>query len=183
MEERNIFAQKKAPFKCPEIVTLLRKEDFPALEAELAKGWDINEEVRVHEHYSQTPFDFALSNRKKKLLEFLVDKGAHIYETALIDVCMSEKSDPELVKWLIKQGADVNANSHITILQAAIYSKNEEIAFLLIENGYRLTSDGITLRMVASEGMYKLADYLIAHGSDVNYCELNMVYPYNASSL
>ena len=48
MEERNIFDQKKAPFKCPEIVTLLRKEDFPALEAELAKGWDINEEVRVH---------------------------------------------------------------------------------------------------------------------------------------
>ena len=75
MEERNIFAQKKAPFKCPEIVTLLREEDFPALEAELAKGWDINQEVRVHERYSQTPFDFALSNRKKKLLEFLVDKG------------------------------------------------------------------------------------------------------------
>ena len=37
--------------------------------------------------------------------------------------------------------------------------------------------------MVASEGMYKLADYLIAHGSDVNYCEPNMVYPYNASPL
>ena len=41
MEERNIFAQKKAPFKCPEIVTLLRKEDFPALEAELAKGLNL----------------------------------------------------------------------------------------------------------------------------------------------
>ena len=183
MEERNIFAQKKAPFKCPEIVTLLRKEDFPALEAELAKGWDINQAVRVHERYSQTPFDFALSNRKKKLLEFLVDKGGHIYETALIDVCMSEKSDPELVKWLIKQGADVNARTHLTALQAAIYSKNEEIAFLLIENGFKLTPDGTTLRKVASEGMYKLADYLIAHGFDVNYSEPDMVYPYNASPL
>ena len=47
MEERNIFAQKKAPFKCPEIVTFLREENFSALEAELAKGWDINQEVRV----------------------------------------------------------------------------------------------------------------------------------------
>ena len=46
MEERNIFAQKKAPFKCPEIVTLLREENFSALEAELTKGWDINQEVR-----------------------------------------------------------------------------------------------------------------------------------------
>ena len=177
MEERNIFAQKKAPFKCPEIVTLLRKEDFPALEAELAKGWDIIQEVRVHERYSQTPFDFALSNRKKKLLEFLVDKGAHINKTALINVCMSENSDPELVKWLIKQGADVNARTHLTTLQATIYSKNEEIAFLLIENGFKLTPDGTTLRKVASEGMYKLADYLIAHGFGVNYCEPDMVYP------
>ena len=46
MEERNIFAPKKEPFKCPEIVTLLREENFSALEAELAKGWDINQEVR-----------------------------------------------------------------------------------------------------------------------------------------
>ena len=183
MEERNIFAQKKAPFKCPEIVTLLRKEDFPALEAELAKGWDINQEVRVHERYSQTPFDFALSSRKKKLLEFLVDKGAHIYETALIGVCNSGNSDPELVKWLIKQGADVNANSHITVFQAAIYGGCEEIAFILLDNGYRLTPDGTTLRHAAEAGFTRLCEYLIAHGFDVNYCEPDMVYPYNASPL
>ena len=120
MEERNIFAQKKAPFKRPEIVAFLQEENFSALEAELAKGWDINQEVRVHERYSQTPFDFALSSRKKKLLEFLVDKGAHIYETALIDVCMSEKSDPELVKWLIKQGAEGFL---------VWYPKNKKLAF------------------------------------------------------
>ena len=183
MEERNIFAPKKTPFKRPELVDFIAEGNLPALEAELAKGWDINQEIRVHERYSQTPFDFALSNRKKKLLEFLVDKGAHIYETALIDVCMSEKSDPELVKWLIEQGADVNAGTHITPLQAAIYGGSEEIAFLLLENGCRLTPDGTTLRHAAEAGFTRLCEYLIANGFDVNYCEPDMVYPYNASPL
>ncbi|MDO4880644.1 MAG: ankyrin repeat domain-containing protein [Capnocytophaga sp.] len=183
MEERNIFAPKKEPFKLPEIVTLLREENLPALEAELAKGWDINKPVPVHIRYSQTPFEFALHSRKKKLMQFLVDKGAHIVKTDLINVCMSNNSDPELVKWLIDHGADVNARTHLTALQAAIYGKNEEIAFLLFENGYHLTPDGVTLRQAASAGLTQLCEYLIAHGFDVNHCEPDMVYPYNSSPL
>ena len=104
----------------------MRKEDFSDLEAELAKGWDINQEVRVHKRYSQTPFDFALSSRKKKLLEFLVDKGAHINKIAIIDVCNSGNSDPELIKWLIKQGAEGFL---------VWYPKNKKLAFADYEHG------------------------------------------------
>ena len=126
MEERNIFAPKKAPFKRPELVDFIAEGNLPALEAELTKGWDIHKKLPVEESYSQTPFDFALSNRKKKLLEFLVDKGAHINKTALINVCMSENSDPELIKWLIKQGAEGFL---------VWYPKNKKLAFADYEHG------------------------------------------------
>ena len=42
MEERNIFTQKKAPFKYPEILTLLRKENFSAF-VEFAPLSDVKE--------------------------------------------------------------------------------------------------------------------------------------------
>lgn len=45
MEERNIFAQKKALFKRPELVDFIAEGNLPALEAELAKGWDIHKKL------------------------------------------------------------------------------------------------------------------------------------------
>ena len=182
MEEKNIFAAKKEPFKRPELVDFILEGNLPALEAELAKGWDIHKKLPIKETYSQTPFEIALYNHQNKVLRFLIEKGIKISKELFVNVCRYS-NDPSLVKQLIDRGADVNASTHITPLEAAVYGKNEEIAFLLIENGFKLTPDGSTLRMVASKGMYKLADYLIAHGFDVNYSEPDMVYPYNASPL
>ena len=135
MEERNIFAPKKTPFKRPELVDFIAEGNLPALEAELAKGWDIHKKLPVEETYSQAPFEIALYHEQ------------------------------------------------IPPLQAAIYGGSEEIAFLLLENGCRLTPDGTTLRHAAEAGFTHLCEYLIAHGFDVNYCEPDMVYPYNASPL
>ena len=182
MEERNIFAQKKAPFKHPELVDFIAEGNLPALEAELAKGWDIHKKLPVEETYSQAPFEIALYHEQKEVLNFLIDKGLKITKELFINAC-EYSEDPALVKRLIERGADVNASTHITPLQAAIYGGSEEIAFILLENGYRLTPDGTTLRHAAEAGFTHLCEYLIAHGFDVNYSEPDMVYPYNASPL
>ena len=182
MEEKNIFAQKKAPFKCPELVDFIAEGNLPALEAELAKGWDIHKKLLVEETLSETPFEIALYNNQKEVLNFLIDKGLKITKDLFINVC-EYSNDPALVKRFIECGADVNASTHITPLQAAIYGESEEIAFILLENGYRLTPDGTTLRHAAEAGFTRLCEYLISHGFDVNYCEPDMVYPYNALPL
>ena len=182
MEERNIFAQKKAPFKRPELVDFIAEGNLPALEAELAKGWDIHKKLPVEETYSQAPFEIALYHEQKDVLNFLIDKGLKITKELFMNAC-EYSEDPALVKRLIELGADVNAYTHITPLQAAIYGESEEIAFILLENGYRLTPDGTTLRHAAEAGFTHLCEYLIAHGFDVNYSEPDMVYPYNASPL
>lgn len=93
----------------------------------------------------QTPLQIAFYNDKKDALYFLLDKGAKITNELFIDAC-EYGDDPTLVKRLIELGADVNARTHISSLQAAIYGKNEEIALLLIENGFSLVPDGATPR-------------------------------------
>lgn len=122
----------------------------------------------------QTPLQIAFYNDKKDALYFLLDKGAKITNELFIEAC-EYGDDPILVKRLIELGADVNARTHISSLQAAIYGKNEEIVLLLIENGFSLVPDGTTLRNAAMEGLCKLIERLVERGFDVNYCEPDTV--------
>ena len=163
------------------ITELILSENLTALKALLAKGWDVNEKLPAEDGL-QTPLQIAFYNDKKDALYFLLDEGAKITNELFIEAC-EYGDDPSLVKRLIELGADVNASTHISSLKAAIYGKNEEIALLLIENGFRLIPDGTTLREAAMEGLGKLIERLIQCGFDVNYCEPDTVYPYNASAL
>ena len=136
------------------ITELILSENLAALKALLTKGWDINENLPTLDGL-QTPLQIAFYNDKKDALYFLLDEGAKITNELFSEAC-EYGDDPVLVERLIKCGADVNAHAHISSLKAAIYGKNEEIALLLIENGFRLIPDGTTLREAAMEGLGKL---------------------------
>lgn len=73
----------------------------------------------------QTPLQIAFYNDKKDALYFLLDKDAKITNELFIEAC-EYGDDPALVKRLIELGADVNAHTHISSLQAAIYGKTKK---------------------------------------------------------
>jgi uncharacterized protein len=83
---------------------------------------------------------------------------------------------PEVVKALLKAGADVNAASHesmkVTPLASAAASKQTELARLLIEHGAnvnaRAASGHIPLHEASANGNVELVKLLIENGADVN---------------
>ncbi len=83
---------------------------------------------------------------------------------------------PEVVKALLKAGADVNAASResmkVTPLASAAAAKQTEIARLLIEHGAnvnaRAAGGHIPLHEAAADGNVELVKLLIENGVDVN---------------
>ncbi len=104
---------------------------------------------------------------------FSIDQAATRTGETLLSV-ETLYTNVNLVKWLIKQGANVNVKNvkDWTPLHTAALVKNHEIAQLLINNGANinsLTNLGWTPLMIASEeGDFETAKLLIDHNAKIN---------------
>lgn len=167
-----------------EIATLVMNEDIEALEKEVAKGLDINAPIQVTERVAETPIILALSENKKKVIDWLLSKNVELNQEDNPAILMaSSNCDAKTVKLLIEKGANVNARHKIgkTAMNNALYGNQYEVIMLLLENGYDLKNDGSALRQAVSNRQRHAIEIFLDYGIDVNFCKPDMVYPYNST--
>ena len=127
-------------------------ENIEALEKEISNGLDINSSIDVTKDITDTLICFAIYENKKNVVNWLLSKGAQFdYDdkdsSLFLMACSS--FDFDIVQLLLKKGANVNAKekrTRKTAMMNALYGENFSIIKLLIENGYNLKNDGISLR-------------------------------------
>ena len=60
----------------PEIVSDIANGDVNALEEQLSKGWDINEEIVLSKYTRLLPLNLALMMNELKTVKWLVEHGS-----------------------------------------------------------------------------------------------------------
>lgn len=170
--------------KLTELAQLIMSENIEELENLFSKGLDVNAVFKITEHIEEPPVILALCENKKKVINWLLSKNVNLNDKdnpAILMACSN--CDAEIVKLLIERGANVNAKHRIgkTAMNDALYGNNYDIIPILIENGYDLKKDGVSLRQAVSGRQKKAIKIFLDNGVDVNFCKPDMVYPYNST--
>jgi len=166
------------------IARQIMAEDMTSLEQEVAKGLDLNSKIPIAERITETPLTLALCEKKKRVIDWLISKKVELNDKETPSILMAcSNTDVKTVKLLIEHGANVNARHKIgkSALNAALYGNNYDLILVLIEAGYDLKNDGVSLRQAVSNRQYKAIELLLDQGVDVNFCKPDMVFPYNAT--
>jgi len=168
--------------------TLLLAEDIPALERALHSGWDINRQIRTSDTWYSSPVNVALSHRKDRLLNFLLDHGADLnvqYDSPLV-WAITEQCPISVIEKLAAHGARIDGVNQVdwSALQAAIAAKRFDLLPELIRLGASLQADGgATLRSAVFKRQFEVVQFLIEHGYDVNIQRPDMVFPNSPSAV
>ncbi|SDC08633.1 ankyrin repeat domain-containing protein [Niabella drilacis] len=167
-----------------EIAQQIMAEDIAALENKATSGWNISQKIQITRWVAETPLTLALSEKRKKVLDWLLSKKVELNDAenpAILGGCSS--GDIKTVKRLIEEGAAVNARHKTgkSAMGAALYGNHYHLISVLIEAGYDLKKDGSSLRQAVSNRQYKAIALLLDQGVDVNFCKPDMVYPYNST--
>ena len=181
MADSNTCAKHPAPQ-----VKALLAQNTAALDAFLAQGWNINKRLPAHAYGDDYPIHIALKNKKYKSLDWLLAHQVQINiekDSPLVAAC--QYCNEKTIRLLLDRGADVHGNWNNTqsALTALIDHRRYALMPLLLEYGYDLAQDGWALRQAVDERSHKAIDFLLAHGANPNFCQPDMVWPYNSSPL
>ncbi|RWA07137.1 hypothetical protein EKO27_g7965 [Xylaria grammica] len=150
----------------------------------LDSGVDINaysgRGLRGRYVWRYTPIQAAASIGSLGWVQFLLRMGADVNRpakgyygrTALQAACSGGHSNIDLIKFLIENGADVNAlpsKGSLTALQAACDDGHDNIDLIrfLIENGADVNAPP-SLRVAARRGDFAVVILLLENGADIN---------------
>ncbi|KAI1869012.1 uncharacterized protein JN550_005999 [Neoarthrinium moseri] len=151
------------------------------VKALLAAGADINEQGGL----IGSALQCAIAERQTDVAIFLLEAGADAneldvgwYRTPLINaVCCGDERGPELIRFLVQRGADVNARAQNDVpfaLHAAAQRTDFDKGFLevLMELGADPNAQGgqyhTALQCAAQSGDNLTVEYLLKHGADPN---------------
>jgi uncharacterized protein len=165
---------------------LVYQEKLEALEVEVVNGLDINAVVELSDEITDTLITFAIFENKKNVLRWLLSKGAkykYLDTNSSLFLMACRDFDFEIVKFLLEKGANANAKDRTgkSTMTVALYGENFDIIQLLIDYGYNLKKDGVSLRQAVFDKQHQAIKIFLENNIDVNYHKADMVFPYNTS--
>lgn len=170
----------------PEIAMHIYKGNIPALKAEIAAGWDIEEGIVLSKRISLSPLDLALVLQKKEVIKLLVEHGVNLnvhHNPAFLRAVRYCGED--IVRYIAAQGAEMDKlNQTGSGAYSEAYYGNKKNIPLIHELGLDIKlHGGAIMREAASDHDLKTLKYLLNQGVDINYNQPDMVYPYQATPL
>ncbi|MBP5157123.1 MAG: ankyrin repeat domain-containing protein [Treponema sp.] len=127
--------------------------------------------------FTSDMFAHYIAKDKTEICQLFLDAGmipSAFNEEGVPMLCIAARNEcVDKVKWLLENGADINAVSHdrgYTPVMDAVWRKNFEITEYLIEAGADLSvvsSDGQPILVLAvGNGDYKIVDLLLKNGAN-----------------
>ena len=143
------------------------------IKEEVEKGVDIN----MQSHFGDTPLTIAASNRKRDVVEWLVNQGTELNvqntwgQTALLYAAQHEERD--IAKLLLSRGADPNIQGRRGRTVLMVFAARDFfLAAFLINKGVNINIQddyGNTALMWASAyGEINVIELLISKGAKIN---------------
>lgn len=127
-------------------------------------GADVN--VDVNNSHGGTPLTEAIWHKHFDLAKLIVDKGANSLYKALFYAIRS--GSPDMVRYLVEHGADVNERDYDTPLMRASECGNLNIVKYLVECGAKIETpvcDSALIHAVKHHHL-DIVKYLLEHGAD-----------------
>lgn len=171
----------------PQILNDVLNENISALEENLLNGWKIDKAISLNKHTDTSPLDFALMMEKFQSVKWLAENGADLNAKGHPSFLSAVRyCSDELIRLLVSHGAKVNTvnNAGSDAFLEAYYGNRFDNFPLIQELGHTATKyGGQVLRQAVFDCNYKVLEFLIKHGADINYNAPDMVYPFMSTPL
>lgn len=171
----------------PQVLNDVLEENIPALEQHIKGGWKMNKAINLSMYISIYPLDFALIMGKNLSIRWLVENGAEPNAKDSPSFLSAVRyCDEEVVRYLVSRGAKVNVQNNVgsEAFAEAYYGQRWDNFPIIQELGH--TADkygGKVLRQAVSDRNYKIINFLLDNGVDINYNDADMVYPFKPTPL
>ena len=171
----------------PQILNDVLNENISALEEHLLKGWKLNKEIRVGKYTELSPLDFALIMEKFQSIKWLTEKGADLNAKEHPSFLLAVRyCNEEVIRFLVSHGAKIDVVNNVgsEAFLEAYYGKRFDNFSIIQELGHTAAKyGGQLLRHAVSDRNYKVLEFLIEHGADINYNKSDMVYSNKSTPL
>ena len=171
----------------PAIVNDILQGNTEALDEHLSKGFDIEEDIKLGKYTSLSPLDLALIMESFNSVKWLVEKGVNLNVKNNPSFLLAVRyCDETIIRYLVDSGAKVDGVNNVkseAFSQALDGGKYDNLA-LIHELGHSVEKyGGQAFRSAVSDSNYKVLDFFIKNGVDINYNAADSVYPFKPTPL
>ena len=171
----------------PEIVVDIVKGNIVALENALADGCDIHKPIQLGKHSEYSPLELALVMNCLPSVQWLVEHEANLNEKENPSFLLAVRyGNKELIDYIVAKGANIHALNRVKVdaFQAALYGKKYENLQQIHDLGHTVQKyGGKAFRNAITDNNYKVLDFFVHSGVDINYNKPDSVYPFKPTPL